>query len=95
MEQVLGGVLPAILFVRVIHKDRSASEAEHLMIVEEVTYPLMRIAELTAVTLVEDKDNLLIPLPLHLLEVFALADRCIELLQGRDDELGIIGELLH
>ena len=95
MEQALGGVLDAVLLVGIIHKDRSASEAKHLMILEEVTDPLVRIAELTAVALVEDEDDLLVPLPLHHLEVFALADGGVELLQGCNYELGIIGELLH
>jgi len=56
---------------------------------------LVRVAELTAVALVEDENDPFVPQLFHLCQILRLADGGVQLLQGGDDQFGVVGELLH
>ena len=54
----------------------------------------MGIAELAAVALIEDEDDPLIPQVGHPPFVAGTGDGGIQLLNGGDDQVGVVGELL-
>lgn len=95
VEELLGGALSLFVLEGVFNEDRGAGKAEHLGYTEEITYPVMRLAELGAVAFVEDEDYPLVLLGLHLFEVAFVAYGVVELLDGGDDEARVVGELAN
>ena len=57
VEQVFGGVLLAIFGCGIVGEDGSSGETEHLVIAEKVDDTFVSVAELAAVTFIEDEDD--------------------------------------
>ena len=94
VEQILRRLLLPGLGCRVVGKDRRAGEAEQLVVAEKLRDALVRVAELAAVTLVENENDPLIPQLVHLGQILRPADGGVQLLQSRHDQLRVVGELL-
>ena len=73
----------------ILCKDRSTSKAKHLGIVKELHYTFVTLSEMTSMTLIKYHDNARVTYGFYLITIPCLADGCIELLDGGNDNLGI------
>ena len=79
----------------VLDQDRSAGEPEELGLGKEGHDVPVRVAELRAMTFVEDEDDAVISHALHDALVPLIRDRVVQLLDRGDDQAPPVLELVH
>ena len=92
-EEHFGGLSDLAFRFAVHFKARRTGEAEELSLLEVAYNVLVHITELTAVTLVDDEDNLFVSICAHNLRILRTLDCVRHLLHRSDDELPVL--ILH
>ncbi len=94
-KEILGGALAQLVLLGIVSKDRSAGKTKELGLVKKIRDPLMGGAKLAAVAFVKDKNQPLLLKRGNTGQVFDLGHGIIELLDGGDNQGGVVAQLLN